>query len=81
MSEEVQQRQQQRQQRRQGGGQSTDTSMRPKNTDQICVYKDTSGMRTPLFIVEYKLPHKLSVEISYGDSARIWIYEKLLSGT
>jgi hypothetical protein len=55
--------------------------MRPKNTDQICVYKDTSGMRTPLFIVEYKLPHKLSVEISYGDSARIWIYEKLLSGT
>ena len=35
--------------------------MRPKNTDQICVYKDTSGTRTPLFIVEYKPPHKLSV--------------------
>jgi hypothetical protein len=35
--------------------------MRPKNADQICVYKDTSGTRTPLFIVEYKPPHKLSV--------------------
>jgi hypothetical protein len=61
MSEEVQQRQQQRRQRRQAGGQSADTNMRPKNTDQICVYKDTSGTRTPLFIVEYKPPHKLSV--------------------
>jgi hypothetical protein len=35
--------------------------MRPKNTDQIYVYKNTGGTRTPLFIVEYKPPHKLSV--------------------
>jgi multidrug efflux pump subunit AcrA (membrane-fusion protein) len=61
MSEKVQQRQQQRRQRRQAAGQSADTNMRPKNTDQICIYKDTSGRRTPLFIIEYKPPHKLSV--------------------
>jgi hypothetical protein len=60
VSEEVQQCQQQRRQRRQAGGQSADISIRPKNTDQICVYKDTSGRRTPLFIIEYKPPHKLS---------------------
>ena len=35
--------------------------MRPKNTDQICVYKDTSGRQTPLLIVEYKPPHKLVI--------------------
>jgi hypothetical protein len=46
MSEEVQQRQQQRRQRWQAGGQSADTNMRPKNTDQICVYKDTHGRIT-----------------------------------
>lgn len=57
MNEEVQQRRQ----RRQGGGGSTDSNMRPKNTDQICVYRDISGRRTPLLIVEYKPPHKLSI--------------------
>jgi hypothetical protein len=61
MNEEVQQRQQQQRQWRQAGGQSADTSMRPKNTDQICVYKDTSGRRNPLFIIEYKPPYKLLI--------------------
>ena len=73
MNEEVQQRQQQRRQRRQVGGQSADTNMRPKNTDQICVYKDTSGTQTPLFIVEYKPPHKLSV----GDL--LWVLREDMS--
>ena len=66
-NEEVQQRYQQRQQRRQAEGQSTETWLRPTYTDQICVYNDTNGMRNPLFIIEYKPPHKLSVgDILWG---------------
>ena len=30
--------------------------------DQICVYKHPSGNRTLAFIVEYKAPHKISIE-------------------
>ena len=50
--------------------------MRLKNTDQICVYKDTSGTRTPLFIVEYKLFYKLSVgDLLWGLREDISILE------
>ena len=33
----------------------------PKNADQICVYKETDGTRSPCMIVEYKPSHKLSI--------------------
>lgn len=36
-------------------------SSKAKNTDQICVYKDTGGRRSVCMVVEYKPAHKLSV--------------------
>ena len=53
MSEEVQQRRHAREPNK--------TTMRPKNMDQICVYENTNDTRIPLFIVEYKPAHKLSI--------------------
>jgi len=35
--------------------------MTPKNMDQIRVYRDTTNTRPPLFVVEYKPAHILSI--------------------
>ncbi len=43
------------------GKKSSSTNPKPKDADQICVYKETNGTRSPCMIVEYKPPHKLSV--------------------
>ncbi|KAL5313252.1 hypothetical protein ACEPPN_018985 [Leptodophora sp. 'Broadleaf-Isolate-01'] len=34
---------------------------KPRNADQICVYKEVDGTRSPCMVVEYKPSHKLSV--------------------
>ncbi|KAH6672621.1 hypothetical protein B0J14DRAFT_77847 [Halenospora varia] len=43
------------------GKQSSSTNPKPKDADQICVYKEADGTRSPCMIVEYKPSHKLSV--------------------
>ncbi|KAI9730984.1 MAG: hypothetical protein M1834_005445 [Cirrosporium novae-zelandiae] len=43
------------------------TEMRPPNTNQQYVYKNDSGLQTPLFVINYQGPYEVSVEdISWG---------------
>ena len=47
-----------------------------ENADQICVYKEVDGTRSPCMVVEYKPPHKLSIlhlraGLSRADSGRM----------
>ena len=41
--------------------QSWSSNPKPRNTDQICVYKEADGTQSLCMVVEYKPPHKLSV--------------------
>jgi hypothetical protein len=42
-------------------GQASSSNPKPRNADQICVYKDADGTRSLCMVVEYKPSHKLSV--------------------
>jgi hypothetical protein len=42
-------------------GPASSSNPKPRNADQICVYKDADGTRSLCMVVEYKPPHKLSV--------------------
>ncbi|KAH8799457.1 hypothetical protein F5884DRAFT_128577 [Xylogone sp. PMI_703] len=42
-------------------GQASSSNPKPRNTDQICVYKNADGTRSLCTVVEYKPSHKLSV--------------------
>ncbi|KAM3067066.1 hypothetical protein ACMFMG_011739 [Clarireedia jacksonii] len=42
-------------------GQASNSNPKPRNADQICVYKQADGTRTPCMVVEYKPSHKLTV--------------------
>jgi hypothetical protein len=42
-------------------GQSLNSNPKPRNADQICVYKEADGTRSLCIVVEYKPSHKLSV--------------------
>jgi hypothetical protein len=44
-----------------GKQQTPNSNPKPKNADQICVYKETDGTRSLYMVVEYKPSHKLSV--------------------
>ncbi|KAL9117546.1 MAG: hypothetical protein Q9187_005917, partial [Circinaria calcarea] len=41
--------------------QPSSSNLKPRNADQICVYKEADGTRSLCMIVEYKPAHKLSV--------------------
>ncbi len=41
--------------------QGSSSNAKPKDADQICVYKETDGRRSLCLVVEYKPSHKLSV--------------------
>ncbi|KAH7378966.1 hypothetical protein BKA64DRAFT_242116 [Cadophora sp. MPI-SDFR-AT-0126] len=42
-------------------GQASSSNPKPRNADQICVYKEADGTRSLCMVVEYKPSHKLSV--------------------
>jgi hypothetical protein len=42
-------------------GQASSSNPKPRNADQICVYKEADGTRNLCMVVEYKPSHKLSV--------------------
>ncbi|KAH6667181.1 hypothetical protein B0J14DRAFT_629544 [Halenospora varia] len=42
-------------------GQASSSNPKPRNADQICVYKEVDGTRSLCMVVEYKPSHKLSV--------------------
>jgi hypothetical protein len=42
-------------------GQALSSNPKPRNADQICVYKEADGTRSLCMVVEYKPSHKLSV--------------------
>jgi hypothetical protein len=42
-------------------GPASSSNPKPRNADQICVYKDADGKRSLCMVVEYKPSHKLSV--------------------
>jgi len=42
-------------------GQTSGSKPKPRNADQICVYKEADGTRSLCMVVEYKPSHKLSV--------------------
>ncbi|KAH8772338.1 hypothetical protein BGZ57DRAFT_942454 [Hyaloscypha finlandica] len=42
-------------------GQPSGSNPKPRNADQICVYKEADGTRSLCMVVEYKPSHKLSV--------------------
>jgi len=42
-------------------GQASSSNPKPRNADQICVYKKADGTRSLCMVVEYKPSHKLSV--------------------
>ncbi|KAG9247662.1 hypothetical protein BJ878DRAFT_532435 [Calycina marina] len=42
-------------------GPASSSNPKPRNADQICVYKDADGTRSLCMVVEYKPSHKLSV--------------------
>jgi hypothetical protein len=42
-------------------GQPSSSNTKPRNADQICVYKEADGTRSLCMVVEYKPSHKLSV--------------------
>ncbi|CZT52680.1 uncharacterized protein RSE6_14035 [Rhynchosporium secalis] len=42
-------------------GQASSSNPKPRNADQICVYKEADGTRSLCMVVEYKPAHKLSV--------------------
>jgi hypothetical protein len=42
-------------------GQSLSSNPKPRNDDQICVYKEADGTRSLCMVVEYKPSYKLSV--------------------
>ena len=42
-------------------GQASSSNPKPRNVDQICVYKEADGTRSLCMVVEYKPSHKLSV--------------------
>ncbi|TVY90595.1 hypothetical protein LAWI1_G003827 [Lachnellula willkommii] len=42
-------------------GQTSSSNPKPRNADQICVYKKADGTRNLCMVVEYKPSHKLSV--------------------
>ena len=42
-------------------GQAPSSNPKPRNADQICVYKEADGTRSLCMVVEYKPSHKLSV--------------------
>ncbi|KAH6698225.1 hypothetical protein BKA61DRAFT_583388 [Leptodontidium sp. MPI-SDFR-AT-0119] len=42
-------------------GQASSSNPKPRNADQICVYKEADGSRSLCMVVEYKPSHKLSV--------------------
>ncbi|RDL30224.1 Uncharacterized protein BP5553_10502 [Venustampulla echinocandica] len=44
-----------------GKGQASSSNPKPRNADQICVYREADGTRSLSMIVEYKPSHKLSV--------------------
>jgi hypothetical protein len=58
-NEEVQQSLQDR--RISSKGQASSSNPKPRNADQICVYKEADGTRSLCIVVEYKPSHKLSV--------------------
>lgn len=41
--------------------QASSSNPKPRYADQICVYKEADGTRSPCMVVEYKASHKLSV--------------------
>jgi len=41
-------------------GQASSSNPKPRNADQICVYKEADGTRSLCMVVEYKPSHKLS---------------------
>jgi len=42
-------------------GQASSSNPKPRNADQICVYKEADGTQSLCMVVEYKPSHKLSV--------------------
>jgi hypothetical protein len=42
-------------------GQASSSNPKPRNADQICIYKEADGTRSLYMVVEYKPSHKLSV--------------------
>ncbi|KAH8751831.1 hypothetical protein BGZ57DRAFT_934347 [Hyaloscypha finlandica] len=42
-------------------GHDSSSNLRPRNADQICVYREADGTRSLCMVVEYKPSHKLSV--------------------
>jgi hypothetical protein len=42
-------------------GQASSSNPKPRNADQICVYKEADGTRSLCMVMEYKPSHKLSV--------------------
>jgi hypothetical protein len=42
-------------------GQASSSNPKPRNADQICVYKEADGTRSLCMVIEYKPSHKLSV--------------------
>ena len=42
-------------------GQALSSNPKPRNADQICVYKEADNIRSLCIVVEYKPSHKLLV--------------------